>query len=205
MSFPVGRVPTDKEASTLGYGTAKDWYFLYRRSLYETLQEAPSVGVLECEWNALVSQVRADKESNEEDELKEINEAQLMAGAGAALTAVPIPLHGLGTAGGIGRSLVDPQQFANDPLPWKRVQNHSEKKTVLGLTLQKKWSEATSGPTKALPEVLAGGDEQFRQKLLLAQCACPDIKPRLQAATKLLEAGSRDKIKEAPKVIDSAH
>ena len=126
-----------------------------------------------------------------------------MAGAGAALTAVPIPLHGLGTAGGIGRSLVEPQQFANGPLPWKRVQIHSDMKTVLGLTLQKKWSEATSGPPRALPELLAGGDEQFRQKLLLAQGACPDIKPQLQAATKLLEAGSRDKIKEEEELAKS--
>ncbi len=203
MSFPVGRVPTDEEASTLGYGTAKDWYFLYRRSLYETPQEAPSVGVMECEWKALVTRVRADKESDEEDELKEIDEARLMAGAGAALTAVPTPLPGLGTAGGIGRSLVDPQQFANGPLPWKRVQNHSDMRTVLGLTLQKKWSEATSGPPRALPEVLAGGDELFRQKLLLAPGACPDIKPQLQAATKLLEAGSRDRIKEEQELAKS--
>ena len=71
-------------------------YFLYQRSLYETPQEAPSVGVMECEWKALVSQVRADKESDEENELKEINEAQLMAGAGAALTAVPISVTRLG-------------------------------------------------------------------------------------------------------------
>ncbi len=37
----------------------------------------------------------------------------------------------------------------------------------------------------------------------MAQGACPDIKPQLQAATKLLEAGSRDKIKEEQELAKS--
>jgi hypothetical protein len=49
----------------------------------------------------------------------------------------------------------------------------------------------------ALKEALEGSDEQFRQKLLLAQGQCRELKPLLEAASKLLSASYNESVKVA--------
>ena len=42
-SFPIGRMPTDNEANTLDYRSAKDWYVDFRRNLYKGFQDVPQL------------------------------------------------------------------------------------------------------------------------------------------------------------------
>ena len=104
---------------------------------------------------------------------------------------------GLGTSD-TGPSLARPYAFADvEPLNSKRMEEHFERKRVLAETLRLKWAEATSGPPRALPEVLDGGDEQFRPRLLLAQGKCAECLPLVEAQKHLLSATYKESTKEA--------
>ena len=62
-----------------------------------------------------------------------------------------------------------------------------------------KWSEATTGPPKALTEVLEGSDEQFREKLMRAQTQCPELKPIKAALEFILNASQKESTVDAEK------
>ena len=63
-----------------------------------------------------------------------------------------------------------------------------QRKKALADALKQKWSESTTGPPEVLREALEGGDEEFRTRLLGAQGMCPELKPLIEAARKLLGA-----------------
>ena len=52
-------------------------------------------------------------------------------------------------------------------------------------------------PPRALKEVLEGSDEQFRQRLLVAQGQCKELEPLLEATNKLLSATYNESVKAA--------
>ena len=55
------------------------------------------------------------------------------------------------------------------PLSWKRVTQHPTLRQQLGMEVNRKWKEATTGPAGVLKEELESGDETFRERLRLAQ------------------------------------
>ena len=77
------------------------------------------------------------------------------------------------------------------------MENHSTVKKALSDALKMKWSEATTGPPQVLQGALEGGDEQFRQRLLLAQAQCQELKPVIEATRKLLGAAQGDSTRAA--------
>ena len=127
---------------------------------------------------------RKKKETEEEDDEEEAKGRP----QGEAVRSITTQHGSLGTAE-TGPSLASPFPFADaEPLAWKRVENHASVKKALGDVLKTKWSEATTGPPRVLKETLEGGDEEFRQRLLLAQGQCQELKPLIEAARKLLGA-----------------
>ena len=93
-----------------------------------------------------------------------------------AVLAMPEPRRSLGTAE-TGRTLAAPYQSGDaEPLAWKRVESNTSVKRALENTLKANWVEATTGPPCALQAVLEGSDEQFRQRLLLAQGLCKELR-----------------------------
>ena len=134
---------------------------------------------------------------HEDDGLTLVRETQYCTRQAEALSAMSEPRRSLGAAE-TGRSLAAPYQFADaEPLAWKRVENHSAMKGLLGNTLRAKWTEATTGPPRALFELLEGSDEQFRQRLIKAQGLCQELRPLLEARNKILGAACNESVKAA--------
>ena len=94
--------------------------------------------------------------------------------------------------------LAEPHLLDGDqPGVRRRADTVYEIKEALRATLRAKWMESTTGPDKAMPEVLEAEDPQLRQKLKLAQAQCKELKPLLEAQAHLLKAGYKDAIKTA--------
>ena len=105
----------------------------------------------------------------------------------------------LGTAE-TGRMLGEQLLFADvAPLAWKRVEEVHAMKEVLRQALDAKWQESATGPDRAMPDVLMDHDEGFRQRLLLCQGNCKELKPFTDSAKRLLRASSKQSIKEDEK------
>ena len=89
--------------------------------------------------------------------------------------------------------LAAPYPFADTgPLAWRRVERCAVLRQALGDTLKTKWKEATTGPQHALNDMLEGGDGQFRR--------CKELKPFIEAASKLLGATCKDSTVDAESI-----
>ena len=67
-------------------------------------------------------------------------------------------------------------------------------------TMRKKWMESTSGPPKALTQVMEAEDPQFRDQLKQAQLDCGECKPLIDAQRTLLGATAKQSTTEEEKV-----
>ena len=107
------------------------------------------------------------KEIAKQEELSlDPRETQLCTRESESVLAMLEPRCGLGTAE-TGPALAPPYAFTDvEPLACRRVHDHAVSKQVLASTLRAKWAEATTGPPRAMPEVLEAGDDQFRPRLL---------------------------------------
>ena len=180
-SFPATRWPTEEEARLHGFRTIKDWYINCRNQSTEVKLQQEH---LEAEFTELSNRHAAraaeQAEANEESSLT-VRESQCCTRKCEALLAILEPGSSLGTAE-TGPLLASPYAFADaEPLACKRVQDHVTQKQVLADTLRAKWAEATTGPPRAVPEMLEGGDDQFRPRLLAAQGNCKECMPFIQA------------------------
>eukprot|EP00973_Karenia_brevis_P070726 9831195-Karenia_brevis.AAC.1 len=73
----------------------------------------------------------------------------------------------------MSRTLAQPYTLVDsEPLAWKRVGEHHERRRILDETLKLKWKEAITGPPEALQGMLEGSYDEFRSKLAQAQSLC---------------------------------
>ena len=93
-----------------------------------------------------------------------------------------------------GPALADPGELIEgfSPMSWRRFKDGPSIRQELSDVLQKKWEQSASGPPCALPDMLAGAEQEFRQKLRSAQELCPDAKQALEKVKAALK-GARMK------------
>ena len=60
--------------------------------------------------------------------------------------------------------------------------------------------ESTTGPDRATPNVLSGDQVELRQKLLLGQAKCAELRPLIESAKRLLRATTKDSVAEDKKI-----
>jgi hypothetical protein len=193
--FPSPRWPTREEAKIHGYESIKDWYIDHKKksSAIEPKEQAAELDRFAAEF------VELENDQNRRAELREIEDEEKCGDQPPyeIVSAVSTPDGSLGTAE-TGPALAPPNSFSDaEPLAWRRAQDHAAKKKALGDALKQKWSESTTGPPQVLKEALEGGDEEFRQRLLIAQGLCQELKLLIDAARKLLGATLAESTKDA--------
>jgi hypothetical protein len=195
--FPSPRWPKQEEAQIHGYETIKDWYLDYRR---RSSAREPSKGKQGLSMDQLVAEfVELENEQKQRTQEQEVEDEEKCEDQPPYEIVSTISTHrsSLGTVE-TGPALAQPNSLSDvQPLQWGRVQDHQAKKKALADALKQKWSESTTGPPEVLKDALEGGDEEFRTRLLGAQGMCPELRPLIEAARKLLGATLAESTKDA--------
>ena len=119
---------------------------------------------LEVEFTELKNDAES-RVGDEEEATFYMRESQLCNRHCEAVLAVTEPLRGLGTAE-TGPNLAPPYAFGDvEPLAVKRMRDYEPMRRCLAETLRSKWDEATTGPAKALTEMLEVGDVGMNEGL----------------------------------------
>ena len=185
--FPDSRWPTEEEAKYHGYESREDWYVSSRRKR----SIADSAKDIQAEINQFKTDFASRRAMHvEEDEEVEVHDRSSK--AEAVMTMNP-PQPKLGDMIS-GPALADPGELIEgfSPMSWKRFKEGPSIRQELSDALQQKWEQSASGPPNALPEMLAGTEREFRQKLRSAQESCPESKQMLEKVKAAL-TGARSK------------